>query len=163
MAGIFAYRGAEIGLYWELGLDPDKVCRLLHRPDELEKAVPTFNAAPLVRDHTSDVVGVTGSTAAFASPFLRNSLVIWSPDAIAGGRAELSAEYEFDLDIRPGQFKGGKYDAVARDIACLQIALVTLGRCGPECRVDLGEPLAARGRMLTMPYTVESSDAVGTT
>jgi len=42
-AAVNPYTGREIPDYKALGLDPDKVYKLLRDPDELAKAAPTFN------------------------------------------------------------------------------------------------------------------------
>ncbi|CCE10728.1 conserved hypothetical protein [Bradyrhizobium sp. STM 3843] len=78
-AAVNLYIGREIPDYKALGLDPDKVYRLLRDPEELAKAAPTFNNIPLLSrhvpvtadDHEPDlVIGSTGTDAAFNAPHL---------------------------------------------------------------------------------------------
>lgn len=144
-ANICPYRGAEIPGWQELGLDPDKVYRLLRDPGELKKAAPTFNRIPVLRDHVPvsaedhqpmEVVGTTGSDADFSEPYLTNSLSLWAQDAIddveSKTKAELSAGYHYRPDMTPGNFDGMPYDGVMRDIVGNHIAIVETGRAGPD-------------------------------
>jgi hypothetical protein len=77
-AAVNPYIGREIPDYKALGLDPDRVYKLLRDPDELAKAAPTFNNIPLLSrhkavtadDHQPDlVIGSTGTDAAFEAPY----------------------------------------------------------------------------------------------
>lgn len=139
------YRGSEIPNSAALGLDPDRVYMLLRHPDELAKAADSFNNIPLLDRHipvTADapskefVVGSTGTDAAFDEPFLRNSLVIWCANAIAGvntnQQRELSSAYSYDADMTPGKYEGVPYDGIMRNIKGNHVALVEAGRAGPD-------------------------------
>lgn len=139
------YRGSEIPNSAALGLDPDRVYMLLRHPDELAKAADSFNNIPLLDRHipvTADapskefVVGSTGTDAVFDEPFLRNSLVIWCANAIAGvntnQQRELSSAYSYDADMTPGKYEGVPYDGIMRNIKGNHVALVEAGRAGPD-------------------------------
>lgn len=139
------YRGSEIPEYEQLGLDPDRVYYLLRDPAELEKGATTFNNIPILNKHIpvsvdapqkQYVVGSTGTDAAFNDPFLRNSLVIWDAVAIAGintgQQRELSSAYRYDADMTPGMFGAVRYDGVMRNIRGNHVALVEVGRAGPD-------------------------------
>lgn len=147
-AGVNPYRGNEIPRHAELGLDADKVYRLLRCPAELAKAVDTFNGLPLLDRHipvTADkpsqerIVGALGTDAAFDEPFLRNSLSVWTAGAIAGIKSkqlrELSCAYSYEADMTPGVYEGIAYDGIMRNIRGNHVALVEVGRAGPECVV----------------------------
>lgn len=96
-ANVCPYRGKEIPGWDKLGLDPERIYRLLRDPQELEKGAHTFNGLPVLEEHyhvTADdprrdlVIGTTGNEASFEAPFLYDSLVIWDGPSI-GSRSML--------------------------------------------------------------------------
>jgi uncharacterized protein len=144
-ATVNPYIGREIPDYKALGLEPDRVYKLLRDPDELAKAAPTFNNIQLLSrhkpvtadDHNPDlVIGSTGTDAVFEAPYLRNSLVIWARDAIEDveneTKQELSSGYRYRADMTPGTYEGEAYDGVMRDIVGNHVAVVSEGRAGPD-------------------------------
>lgn len=144
-ATVNPYRGSEIPNAEQLGLDPDRIYMLLRDPEELRKGADTFNNIPLLSRHvpvTVDdpqhdlVVGSTGTDAIFTAPYLQNSLVIWDAIAIAGVESdeqrELSSAYWYDADMTPGVFQSVPYDGVMRNIRGNHVALVEVGRAGPD-------------------------------
>lgn len=147
-ANVCGYLGSEIPDGEALGLEPNRVYQLLRDPEELAKAVKTFNNIPLLKKHVrvsadepqqSLVVGSTGTDAEFVAPYLRNSLVVWTADAIKGidndEQRELSCAYWYRADMTPGTFEGTPYDGVMRDLRGNHIALVGVGRAGPDVLV----------------------------
>jgi uncharacterized protein len=135
------YHGDEIPGWEELGLDPNKIYKLLRDPEELEKAAPTFNGLPLLLEHRfvtassldpTLVVGTIGSDAKFEHPHLTNGLVVWTKDGIdlikSGVRKALSASYKYSADMTPGEFDGVRYDGVMRGIVGNHVALVPKSR-----------------------------------
>lgn len=148
IAAVNGYLGHEIPDYEKLGLDPAKKYQLLRDPDELRKAVPTFNNLPLLRehvptsstDHPADkVIGSTGTDAAWEPPYVTNGLVIWREADIQlvedGQKREISAGYKYTPDPTPGTWQGQRYDIVMRDIVGNHCALVVAGRAGPTVLV----------------------------
>lgn len=144
-ANVCPYYGREIPNYRELGLDAERVYKLLRDPDELKKAAPTFNGIQVLHVHeplnANDpkkelVVGCTGTDADFSSPYLTNSLSIWDAEAIQGIESEekkqLSSAYHYKADMTPGTYLGEYYDGVMRDIKGNHVALVFEGRAGPD-------------------------------
>jgi hypothetical protein len=144
-ATVNPYKGSEIPDAKALGLDENKVYRLLRHPDELAKAVPSFNNLPLLSEHvpvSADahqpdlVIGSTGTDAAFEPPYLRNSLVVWAKPAIddieSGDAKELSCAYRYTADMTPGVYEGMPYDGIMRNIVGNHLALVKEGRAGPD-------------------------------
>ncbi len=144
-AAVNPYRGIEIPNGEELGLNPDRIYKLLRDPEELTKAALSFNNLPLLNDHvpvSADdpqqdlVVGSTGTDAIFDAPYLKNSLVIWTKDAIAGiesgEQQEISCAYHYVADMTPGTYEGERYDGVMRNIRGNHVALVATGRAGPD-------------------------------
>jgi uncharacterized protein len=156
-AGVNEYLCSEIPGWQKLGLTAGRRYRLLRDPDELRKAAPSFNNLPVLSqhvavtavDHRPDIViGATGSDATFDNPFLTNSLVIWSADAIAriedGSRRELSAGYRYFPLAEPGTFKGQPYDLRMTEIVGSHLATVADGRAGPDVVVGDSARSAAR-------------------
>ncbi|HED1796100.1 TPA: DUF2213 domain-containing protein [Citrobacter freundii] len=144
-ANVCPYYGREIPNSRSLGLQPDKVYYLLRDPKELAKAVSTFNNIPLLNEHipvtAADpqkmaVVGSTGTDSEFDGTYLKNSLVVWDADSIAGietdEKKELSSAYRYVADMTPGVHEGQPYDGVMRDIVGNHVALVIEGRAGSD-------------------------------
>ncbi|WP_213732641.1 DUF2213 domain-containing protein [Citrobacter europaeus] len=144
-ANICPYYGREIPNSRSLGLQPDKVYYLLRDPKELAKAASTFNNIPLLNEHipvtAADpqkmaVVGSTGTDSEFDGTYLKNSLVVWDADSIAGietdEKKELSSAYRYVADMTPGVHEGQPYDGVMRDIVGNHVALVIEGRAGSD-------------------------------
>lgn len=142
------YNGREIPYAEELGLDPNKVYKLLRDPEELAKSAPTWNGVPLLithrplsaNDHQRNItVGSLGTDAVFRAPYLDNSLMIWDGQAIAaiesGEQRQLSGGYHYTADMTPGVWNGIAYDGVMRDIRGNHVALVETGRAGSDVLV----------------------------
>lgn len=145
-ANVCPYLGREIPNWQSLGLEPEKVYRLWRDPVELEKGAASFNRLPLLRRHIQvsasspmkdDVVGSIGSDVAFEAPYLMASLCVWDDAAIAGieadAVAELSSAYRYDADMTPGTTPDGEeYDGRMTNIRGNHLALVDVGRAGPD-------------------------------
>lgn len=144
-ANICPYYGREIPGAEQMGLEPNRIYRLLRCPEELAKAAATANNIPLLDQHlrmTADepqkenIVGSTGTDATFTAPYLSNSLVVWSEDGIADVEAEtkreLSCSYRYRADMTPGVHEGEPYDGVMRDIVFNHVAIVPEGRAGSD-------------------------------
>ena len=148
------YYGREIPGWQQLGLDGDKVYRLYRDPDELAKGASTFNNLPILNKHIpvtvdapqkDNVVGSIGSDVVFDAPYLQASLCIWDAAAIAGveseKQCELSCGYRYDPDMTPGTTSDGEaYDGVMRNIRGNHLALVEVGRAGPDVVVADSSP-----------------------
>lgn len=144
-ATVNPYYGKEIPGYEALGLQPDKVYRLLRDPVELERAAPTFARLPVLSEHvpvTVDaprpdlVVGAIGSEVVFAAPYLDADLCVWDATAIAGIETdkvrELSCAYRYVPVMEPGEFEGQPYDGRMTEIQGNHLALVEVGRAGSD-------------------------------
>lgn len=156
-ATVNPYYGSEIPNHDKLGLEPTKVYYMLRDPEELEKAVQTFNNLPLLSKHipvSADepqkdvIVGTTGSDAKFEDGYLKCSLAVWDSEAIAGiesgEQMELSSAYRYVADMTPGEFNGMRYDGVMRDIIGNHVALVDVGRAGRDVVVSDADPFSER-------------------
>lgn len=148
------YYGREIPGWQQLGLEGDKVYRLYRDPEELAKGAGTFNNLPILNKHIpvtvdapqkDSVVGSIGSDVVFDAPYLQASLCVWDAAAIAGveseKQCELSCGYRYDPDMTPGTTSDGEaYDGVMRNIRGNHLALVEVGRAGPDVVVADSSP-----------------------
>jgi 8-oxo-dGTP pyrophosphatase MutT (NUDIX family) len=146
MARVDEYLGSEIPDADKLNLKPDKKYKLWRNPEELEKAVDSFNQLPILNKHvaidadTHDpnlVVGSTGSNSHWEPPFIKSNLVFWPRTAIddieTNRRRELSPGYRYRADMTPGVTPDGdRYDGVMRDIGGSHLAQVQEGRQGKQ-------------------------------
>lgn len=153
-ANVCPYFGREIPNWQELSLDADKVYRLYRDPEELTKGASTFNNLPILNKHIpvtvdapqkDNVVGSIGSDVVFDAPYLQASLCVWDAAAIAGveseKQCELSCGYRYDPDMTPGTTSDGEaYDGVMRNIRGNHLALVEVGRAGPDVVVADSDP-----------------------
>jgi len=133
----------------KLGLDPDKIYNLYCPGEELEKAAETFNGIQLLKKHTpvnaedhkkNDIIGTTGTNAKFNSPFLQNSLVVWTQEGIdlieSEEMKELSCGYFYVPLMNPGVFKGEPFDGIMTQLSGNHLTIVGDGRAGSECQVE---------------------------
>jgi hypothetical protein len=145
-ATVNPYWGREIPDYEKLGLHPNQLYQLYRDPKELDKAASTFNNLPLLIKHVPIsaeepeielVVGTTGSATKFEYPYLKSSLAVWTQEAIdlieSGEREQLSPGYRYTADMSPGISPDGlHYDGVMRNIVGNHVAIVPVGRTGPD-------------------------------
>lgn len=161
IADVNPYLGSEMPYAEELGLDPDRIYKMLRHPDELRKAAASFNGVPILLKHevvsAADpkkdiVVGSAGTNTTFDGTYLMNSLSIWDQEAIdlieSGEQRELSCGYRFVPDMTPGFFAGKRYDGVMRNLVANHIALVAKGRAGPN--VVVGDEALRRRKVIQM-------------
>lgn len=159
-AAVNPYYGSEIPGYQELGLEPNKVYRLLRDPVELERAAPTFARLPILSKHipvTVDspqpdlVVGAIGSDVVFNSPYLDADTCFWDSEAIAGIETdkvrELSCAYRYTPVMEPGEFEGQPYDGRMTNILGNHLALVEQGRAGLDVIVADSNPFTKETAM----------------
>lgn len=148
-SNICEYLGSEIPEFQKHGLDPNKRYKLLRHPDELKKAVDSFNGLPVLSEHRPVsaenhpeelVIGSTGSSAVWDPPYIRNDLYLWPQkaiDRVANGKArQISAAYRYRYDPTPGTYDGEDYSGIMRDVLANHIAAVLEGRVGEDVAVD---------------------------
>ncbi len=149
-ANISQYLGKEIPGWEQLGLSPEKVYRLYRDPMELQKAAQSLNRQPVLDAHIpvyadnyeqevqAHTIGSTGESARWEAPWLQNSIVIWSQEAIAaietGAACELSAGYHYRPVMVAGEWEGQSFDGSMVDISFNHVATVPMGR-NPGCSV----------------------------
>lgn len=162
-AMVSPYYGQEIPGYEALGLQADKIYRLLRDPVELERGAHTFARLPIlsehvavtVDDHKPDlVVGAIGSDVTFNSPYLDADLCVWEASAIAGIETdevrELSCAYRYVADMTPGEYGGEAYDGRMTEIVGNHLALVEVGRAGADVVVADNNPFIKESAIMKM-------------
>jgi len=145
-ATVNPYYGHEIPGCAKLGLDPDKVYRMLRHPDELAKGAHTFERKQILGKHIiisaaepekQNIVGAIGSNVVFNDPYLDADLCFWDAEAIADIESnrvrELSCAYRYVPVMTPGIWQGLEYDGIMTEIVCNHLALVEAGRAGSDC------------------------------
>lgn len=149
-AAVNPYYGHEIPGYVELGLQADKIYRLLRDPVELERAAGTFARLNILSKHVpvtvslmADdpelkqlIVGNIGSEVVFNSPYLDADLCFIDSAAIAGIETdkvrELSCAYRYVPIMESGEYEGQPYDGRMTEIQGNHLALVPVGRAGSD-------------------------------
>lgn len=162
-AMVSPYYGQEIPGYEALGLQADKVYKLLRDPVELERGAHTFARLPIlsehvpvtVDDHKPDlVVGAIGSDVSFNDPYLDADTTIWQAEAIAGIESgdirEFSCAYRYVPDMTPGEYKGEPYDGRMTEIQGNHLALVEVGRAGSDVVVADNNPFIKESAIMKM-------------
>lgn len=86
-------------------------------------------------------MGVVKDTLAFKDPAVLADTLIWSPMALdaamKGDADELSLGFTFDLQWTAGAYEGQAYDAIQTNLVAHHLALVGVGRAGPEIALKL--------------------------
>lgn len=148
-SGIYEYTRRDMGA---TDGNPFEKVRIYRPPDEVfsDEALRSFALKPVTDNHPPEfvttenyknyAVGFTGETVERDGDYVRATLVITDANSIKrieGGKVELSAGYQLELELTPGKSPdGAAYDAVQRTIRGNHIALVDAGRCGSNCRLD---------------------------
>jgi hypothetical protein len=128
-AGVSPYYGREIPKGEELGLEPNKVYKLLRDPEEIRKGAATSHNIPLLSkhvphsadDHDGNItVGTVGSDSEYEHPYPLQQPRGVERDGIdhveQGTQKELSSAYSYDADMTPGTYEGEPYDGVMRNM-----------------------------------------------
>nr|WP_174506086.1 DUF2213 domain-containing protein [Acinetobacter sp. Marseille-Q1620] len=144
-AAVNDYMGKEIPKHEELGLDPNKIYRLLRDPEELKKALFSFQGIQFLIRHIpvhadepqkDSTVGSIGTDVEMEGDDVYSSMRVWDQKAIdyieSKKMQELSAGYAYTADMTPGEWKGQPYDGVMRNIHGNHVALVKHGRIGSD-------------------------------
>lgn len=139
-AEINPYRGREIPGWDKLGLRENTIYDLYRDPDELRKAVKSFEGIPLMVKHIPQTAsdprkeyqcGAVHSIT-FDGKHLRGDLIVTDGYAIdlieADELSDLSCGYRYTPDMTSGEHGGQRYEGVMRDIEGNHVALVEDGR-----------------------------------
>ena len=141
-----SYFAGELGIK---GLSPTQVVRVYRPKAEVDKAAKTFDAKPITLEHPRSMVSAkTWRTVARGEAMntravvdgLESDLLVRDSQAIdsieRGDKTELSAAYDFHLELKPGVSpRGEAYDGIASDFIGNHIAIVGAARGGHVCHV----------------------------
>lgn len=147
-SGIFVYRDAQ-----------GKTVRELRPPEEVMHAdsLASFGMMPVTNDHPPELltadnakqyaVGAVSEQVQPDGDKLRASLMITDAktiEAVQAGKVELSCGYTADVVAEAGTWNGQRYDARQTNIRGNHVAIVDVGRAGPECalRMDAADGAA---------------------
>jgi hypothetical protein len=174
---------ARIGVqtYYNVDGSPRRELRL---PEEVASpdSLATFGLKSVTNDHPpvwldSDntklyQVGSSDSTVSYEYGFVNVNVNLTDKEAIAdvlGGKQQLSAGYECEVDYTPGIWRGQKYDAVQRNIRANHISIVDQGRAGPKAKIHVdtafikSKSLNAKLHEKTMTVNAKPEDSENTT
>lgn len=139
-AEVNPYRGQEIPGWDKLGLQPNTVYELYRDPEEMRKAVPSFEGIPLMVKHVPQTAenprkeyqaGAVHSIT-FDGKHLRGDLLVSDGYAIelieSDELSDLSCGYRYDPVMQSGEADGSKFDGRMRNIQGNHVALVDDGR-----------------------------------
>jgi hypothetical protein len=153
-AGVFEYRRADGTMQRELR-PPEEVFR--------HDALESLEVLPVIEDHPRG--GLLGSDSARAQGWtlegvrrdgdlVVGSLIVTDPalvKSVEEGKRALSVGYEVVYDPTPGTHPVyGRYDGVQRGIRGDHLAVVDVGRAGPEARVRMD----SIGTLLATPLAI---------
>jgi len=140
--GVFKYRNKD-----------GSIRRELRPPSEVfnTDSMKTLENKPVTNDHPSDllntentreyIVGVTGNEVKRDGIYLKTKAIIMDKasidDIIKKGKVQVSCGYSCEHDLTPGVYDGEEYDLVQTNIRYNHVAIVDLGRAGPEVKITL--------------------------
>lgn len=170
------YYGYEIPEWEELGLDPKRKYAMLRDPEELDKAAKAglFDGIPLLDTHTpheadapvkDKVAGCIGAGCYFDGEYVRTPLLsVWAQDDIEAieseEKRELSSSYAYDPVMKPGNFKGLRYDGRMVNIRPNHVALVERGRAGRDVLVNDALPKGLKMKRKTFDRFVKKAGSL---
>lgn len=139
--GIFEYRDDAGGVRRELRLDNEVFDG---------NALDSFSMAPVTDDHPPAMLTVENAreysrghlseTVKRDGNFVRASMLITDAALIAkmeNGKKQISCGYVCDLEMKSGEYRGQKFDAIQRNIRGNHVAVVDTGRAGPDVCVRM--------------------------
>lgn len=140
--GVFEYRNADGSTRFELRDDSE-----VKSPESLASfaMVPVTDNHPPVRldaaNAPSFARGASGENVRADGDRVAAPLTVFDASLIAkleAGKVQVSCGYDCDLDETPGVHpRFGRYDAIQRNIRGNHIAIVDVGRAGPDVRVRM--------------------------
>lgn len=130
---------------------PRGVRKELRLPEENKKALDDFCLKPLTIEHPpllinaqnakNYTVGLTDSTAYYDqnTGFVRGVITVFDSEAVelikSGAKQEVSVGYECEVEHKPGEYQGQRYDAIQKNLRINHVCVTEKGRAGPDVRV----------------------------
>ena len=146
--GVFLYKNQDGSLRRELRL-PEEVFSI--------DSMATLKNKPVTNDHPTELVdsknardytvGMTGEDVTQDDIYLKTKVVLTDDstiiEVIENGKVEVSCGYTCEHEIKSGTFEGENYDLIQRNIRYNHLAVVDVGRAGPEVklRLDKGDAI----------------------
>lgn len=141
-SGIFIYRYLNNSIVRELK-DPKEA----FHPESLK----TLSNLPVTDNHPPEFVtpknykeymrGMVTETPKVKDPYIETFINVIDPELnkkiLNGTQIEISMGYECEVDPTPGMWNGQIYDAIQRKIVYNHLAVVEMGRAGPEVKIKL--------------------------
>jgi len=161
--GIFVYRDSN-----------GRTVRELRTPDEVmsRETVDSFALVPVTNDHPPELltadnakqyaVGAVSEQVQPDGDKLRASLMITDAktiEAVQKGKIELSCGYTADVVAEAGTWNGQRYDARQTNIRGNHVAIVDVGRAGPECALRMDAADGAAQEITMDPVMMELGGA----
>lgn len=139
------------GVFTYINPDGTKTRELRHPDDVFKKdSLKTFEMLPITNDHPSEMVtpenisnyqkGNIGENVRQDGHLVVASLIVSHKDAIEAiekGKRGWSLGYKTDVIEEEGMYKGEKYDHRQTNIIGNHLAIVDVGRAGPEARLKM--------------------------
>lgn len=177
-AEVNPYSGAQIPKWDQLGLKPGTIYELFRDPEELRKAVPSFEGIPLMVKHVvqtaeeprKEYVGGSVHNVNFDGKHLRGDLLVWDGYAIelieSDALSDLSCGYRYDPVMQSGEAGGSKFDGRMREIQGNHVALVDDGRASGAHVADAAlrnpqSPDPSMQQESNMPFPEKENDQPG--
>lgn len=139
--GVFEYRDSQGGIRKEFRPESE-----VFKKDSLA----TFPLASVTNNHPTEMVSIAnakGLTVGMVTDvrrvddYVAGRLIIFDEDTIKdveSGKLEISCGYHADVEHREGETDSGeRYDAVQSNIIINHVAIVDVGRAGPEARIRM--------------------------
>lgn len=151
-ASVSEYRGSELpeGTTLSNGepINPVQIYRILRSPQALSEAVEQFKGLPLqtkhipfkIDDHDKSIrIGSIGQDVEWKEPYIIGTVFVDDGDAINAIKkneiVELSPSYKPTVEMKSGEYNGEYYDGVFTKMMFDHVALVEIGRSGPDVRI----------------------------
>jgi hypothetical protein len=130
---------------------PRGVRKELRLPEENKRALDDFCLKPLTVEHPpllinaqnakDYTVGLTDSTAYYDknTGFVRGVITVFDAKAVdlikSGQKQEVSVGYECEVEHKPGEYQGQRYDAIQKNLRINHVCVTERGRAGPDVKV----------------------------
>lgn len=143
-AGVFEYLGENLGM---TGPDADKIIKVYRPFDELVKTAKEFEGMPITLDHhwvegdhtNPTVMGIISGKVTAEEPYLYADIKIINDEARkaieSGEMRELSPGYTSQFEEENGEYNGEEYSFKQFDMHYNHLALVDVGRSGPDLKI----------------------------
>lgn len=145
--GVFTYRRAD-GIIQKEFRPPEEVFHA--------DSLMSFEVVPLTNDHPPSGLLDDENTKMYQvgtivaprqdGDRVRSQILVTDKTTVAlmkKGKTQLSMGYVCDLEMSPGEHNGERYDCIQRNIRGNHVALVDVGRAGPDVRVRVDTSDAA--------------------